>query len=494
MPSLSIPVDEDQQSPGLSDDCEQVGADGVCAVAHRTAPAPRRPDFELTAENVAQVVAVCRQLDGIPLAIELAASRLRSISIDDLSARLDQQYGLLSDRSRRRTPRHQTLTALLDWSYELLPAAEQRLLARLAVFAGGFDLNAAEQICATDDPQRFEIADQLSALVDKSLVQVDGRPGAFRFGCLRPIREYADTKLAALGAHEACARLQTAHRDHYLALAKTVIDLQKLRRRGPISIGSTPSWTICVPQSATRGVTPTLCPDCGSSRRWRGYRRDRGHLAESLQALEAHLDRPESARPTRIRGKALRFAAMAASIAGSFKQAVAFATEALGIGRALEDSELTAQALHGLGDSITSRRLGRVIASAHRSARVVHKSLTIRHPLTAGILLTRGVTLRQRGVDAGPCSRHAAVSPFREHHGAAAALSGIGGLGTNKTATFPAPAPASKKRSTFSARSRSRAESWPSRPAWHAWLTGSATTPAPERSPSTRPSVPTPSA
>ena len=120
-----------------SSDCSSSAPRNPCSCSPY-APEHRRYDFELTADNIAHVVAVCRHLDGIPLAIELAASRLRSISIDDLSARLDQQYGLLSDRSRRRTPRHQTLTALLDWSYELLPSAERGgLLARLAVFAGG---------------------------------------------------------------------------------------------------------------------------------------------------------------------------------------------------------------------------------------------------------------------------------------------------------------------------------------------------------------------
>ena len=127
---------------------------------------------------------MCRQLDGIPLAIELAASRLRSMSIDDLSARLDYQYGLLIDRSRRSAPRHQTVTALLDWSYELLSGAEQELLVRLSVFAGGSDLHAVEQVCVNSDTERFEIADRLSPWLTRASSEPTGKAAPSVIGCL----------------------------------------------------------------------------------------------------------------------------------------------------------------------------------------------------------------------------------------------------------------------------------------------------------------------
>ena len=159
VPSLSVP--EDDRRATSSQRLERAGAEESVRLLVTRGRA-RDHEFSLTPENLGAVVAVCRHLDGIPLAIELAASRLRTMSIDDLSARLDRQYGLLVDRSRRSTPRHQTVTALLDWSYDLLSPAEQELFARLSVFAGGFDLDAVERICVSMDRERFGVADRLS--------------------------------------------------------------------------------------------------------------------------------------------------------------------------------------------------------------------------------------------------------------------------------------------------------------------------------------------
>jgi predicted ATPase/DNA-binding SARP family transcriptional activator len=199
VPSLSVPADDPRLAPAQR--LEQIGdEESVRLLVSRGRAGDH--GFSLNAQNLDAVVAVCRHLDGIPLAIELAASRLRTMSIDDLSARLDYQYGLLTDRSRRSAPRHQTVTALLDWSYELLSGAEQELFLRLSVFAGGFDLDAVEQICVSSDTERFEIAGRLSSLVDKSLVGANRQDGAVRYRILEPIREYAGARLPQLGADE----------------------------------------------------------------------------------------------------------------------------------------------------------------------------------------------------------------------------------------------------------------------------------------------------
>jgi len=426
VPSLSTPPTDDHTRTPQQRLQQIAAAESVQLLAARARA--RRPDFELTADNIASVVTVCRHLDGIPLAIELAASRVRSLSIDDLSARLDQQYGLLIDRSRHRAPRHQTLTALLDWSYEFLPAAEQRLFARLAVFAGGFDLDAAEQICAADDAHRFAIADQLSALVDKSLVQVDGRPGAFRYRMLEPIREYAQTKLAALDANEA-ARVQTAHRDHYLALAETAIaNFHTPDRRAHLDRLDAELDNL---RAAHRHSLQDLDPEPGLrlATAMARFGLDRGYLDESVRMLKAHLARPESDAPTRGRGLALRYAAQTASMAGSFDEAVAFATEALQIGRGLDDSELTARALNELGN------LHHLQGHSDASLQALTEALTLARELadpqfTAGVLNTRGGTLRQRGDDAGPSFLEALDLYRRAGNvtGAASALNYIGEL------------------------------------------------------------------
>jgi predicted ATPase/class 3 adenylate cyclase len=128
-----------------------------------------RPDFRVTHENAATVVSVCHRLDGIPLAIELAAARVRSLSVEEINHRLDHRFRLLTGGSRTALPRQQTLRSLIDWSYDLLLDPEKVLLQRLSVFAGGWTLEAAEHICAGDHVEDGQVLDLLSSLIDKSL-------------------------------------------------------------------------------------------------------------------------------------------------------------------------------------------------------------------------------------------------------------------------------------------------------------------------------------
>jgi predicted ATPase/transcriptional regulator with XRE-family HTH domain len=175
------------------------------------------PHFTLTAENASAVVQVCWRLDGIPLALELAAARLRMLPVEELAARLDDAFRLLTGGSRMALPRHQTLQALIDWSYEMLPDAEQKLLRRLAVFSGGWTLAAAEAVCAGDGLESNAVAGLLGRLIDKSLVLVEEQAGAARYRLMETIRQYAQAKLAASGAADE-ARGQ--HATFYLAFAE----------------------------------------------------------------------------------------------------------------------------------------------------------------------------------------------------------------------------------------------------------------------------------
>jgi predicted ATPase/DNA-binding CsgD family transcriptional regulator len=174
---------------------------------------------QIPAESVA-LVQICRRLDGIPLAIELAAARARVLSVEQIAARLDQVFSLLSGGSRSELPRHRTLKALIDWSYELLSAQERVLLQRLAVFAGGWTLAAAEVVGAdsTNDGKRGgQVLDLLSGLVDQSLVQFEpGQPGEPRYTMLATVRQYARERLVESGGEgAACAR----HLEYFLALS-----------------------------------------------------------------------------------------------------------------------------------------------------------------------------------------------------------------------------------------------------------------------------------
>ena len=177
------------------------------------------PRFTIDATNAATVAAVCRRLDGIPLALELAAARLRSLSAPELLERLDQRFRLLTGGSRTAMARQQTLRATIDWSFELLSARGQTMLARTSVFAGGWDLSAAADVVSDAVEDDLDVFDTLSGLADRSLVTVAAGETT-RYGLLETIREYAAEKLAAQG-NEAHRALRRRHLDHYLGLAET---------------------------------------------------------------------------------------------------------------------------------------------------------------------------------------------------------------------------------------------------------------------------------
>ncbi len=175
-----------------------------------------RPDFGLTDTNADSVARVCRRLDGLPLAIELAAARLSMLTPEELAGRLDQRFRLLTGGDRFAVERHQTLRAAVDWSYDLLDASEQRLLDRLSVFAGGFMLDAAEVVCAGEGIDG-EVFDSLAGLVAQSLVVADVQEAQTRYRLLETIRQYAQERLAAAGDTET---LRAHHARYYTRFAE----------------------------------------------------------------------------------------------------------------------------------------------------------------------------------------------------------------------------------------------------------------------------------
>jgi predicted ATPase/DNA-binding CsgD family transcriptional regulator len=178
-----------------------------------------RPGFALTRENCAQVVQLCRTLDGVPLAIELAAARIRALSVDQIAGRLDDRFRLLASGNRAAPARQQTLQAAVDWSFELLTADEQVLLRRLAVFAG-WSLEMAEQVCSDAQIGVEHVLELLAALIDKSLVALEDEvSGDARYRLLDTIREYASVRLAGSGEEE---DLRRRHRDYLLRLVEHV--------------------------------------------------------------------------------------------------------------------------------------------------------------------------------------------------------------------------------------------------------------------------------
>src|SRR6202011_705093 len=147
--------------------------------------------FALTDDNAPIVTEICRRLDGIPLAIELAAARVKVLSIPNLAQRLNDRFKILTGGSRTALPRQKTLTALIDWSYDLLTAQEQTLLARVSIFAGGFGLDAASAACAGEGIDESNVLDLLSSLTDKSLLVADTPFEQERYRLLESTRAYA---------------------------------------------------------------------------------------------------------------------------------------------------------------------------------------------------------------------------------------------------------------------------------------------------------------
>ncbi|MGI8858084.1 MAG: ATP-binding protein [Thermomicrobiales bacterium] len=177
----------------------------------------QQPTFALADVNASAVAAICRRLDGMPLALELAAAHAHALTMHQLAARLDDALFLLTQGGRTVAPRHQTLRATLDWSYALLTDDERVVLRRLAVFAGGCDLATAEAICMGEGIAREHVLALLAQLVEKSLVHVEERDGTARYRLLETVRQYAEERLETSGE---AGRIGHAHADWYRALAE----------------------------------------------------------------------------------------------------------------------------------------------------------------------------------------------------------------------------------------------------------------------------------
>lgn len=220
VPSLEMPVGSDLG------DLAGPGADALRLFTERAAAV--NPKFEITSETYPMVLEICRRLDGMPLAIELAAARVRSLDVSQIAKRLDDRFRLLTGGSRTALPRQQTLAAAVEWSYDLLDQPEQILFQRLAVFRGGFTLEAAEQTCAGGGVEELDIVDHLTSLVDKSMVVWVGGRGE-RYGLLETLRQYAMNRLNQSGE---TTEMRQAHAQYFLELAQQAAP--HLRGRGQV--------------------------------------------------------------------------------------------------------------------------------------------------------------------------------------------------------------------------------------------------------------------
>jgi non-specific serine/threonine protein kinase len=305
-----------------------------------------RPDFSVTSENAASLASICHRLDGIPLAIELAAPRLRSMSVEELSQGLDQRFALLTGGSRTALPRHRTLRSTIDWSYDLLREPEKLFLQRLSVFAGGWTLAAAKEVCAGEGIEQRDVLDLLTSLADKSLVVPEQGDAQTRYRLLETVRQYARDRLEDSGG-SAAARVR--HRDYYLALAEEADPklrgaeqaewLQRLEEEHE-NLRAGLAWSVA---EAGTGGGQRLC---GALRRfwW-----TRGHLSEGRQWCTRVLGRTGAER-TRERANVLNAAGVLAFYQGDYPAARALEEESLAIRRELGDRSGIAGSLGNLGN------------------------------------------------------------------------------------------------------------------------------------------------
>jgi len=336
VPPLSVPsrhdsVDSLAQSPSVELFIERTRA--------------VKSDFELTDDNARVVADICARLDGLPLAIELAAARARVLTPRALLQRLDQSLKLLSGGARDLPARQQTIRNTIEWSYDLLSPEEQVLFRQLAVFVGGFTLEAAESVCQCQTG--FDVLDGIASLVDKSLLQQkEQADGELRFSMLLTIKEYG-LELLAVGGEQAA--VEAAHTNYFIALAE---------RAEPELTGAEPKLWLdrleldhdniraAIERALQNGEAENVLRLAGAI--WRFWTL-RSHFREGRERLATILAATAAAGPTALRAKVLSGAAVLEQNQGDYEVARALFEEVLQIRRALDDKPGIAAALTNLG-------------------------------------------------------------------------------------------------------------------------------------------------
>ncbi|HYK26709.1 MAG TPA: adenylate/guanylate cyclase domain-containing protein, partial [Streptosporangiaceae bacterium] len=344
VPSMSLP------EPDVDSTEELTSSDAVLLFAERA----RSHDlgFSLDDQSAQLVATICRRLDGIPLALELAAARLSSMSLRQVADRLDQRFRLLTGGSRNAMPRQQTLQATVDWSFGLLPPAEREMLTRLSVFAGGFELEAAEAVCTTTAIDALDVIDLLGSLVDKSLVVADPHSDSVRYRLLETIRQYSAQELLKTAGDAEVVRIRDRHAEFYLAMAEDSAPKLSSFGQGDALRHLDAEWDnlrACVTHLLAERRTEDVLKFCVALPR---FAVSRGH-AEVLDYLRQVIDDADL-RPSAVVASALIASAWMTFFFGRHEMDVTGrartqVNRALEISRRLGDRRLEARALSMLG-------------------------------------------------------------------------------------------------------------------------------------------------
>ena len=325
-PIFPLPV------PGKGDSIEKLSA--MTAVRIFVARAQQhKPSFELNEREAPAVAELVARLEGIPLALELAAARVRSLTVADINLRLKDRYKVLTGGSRVLQERQQTLRALVDWSYDILSETEQVLLQRLAVFRGGFALAAAEEVCGADPIDSMDVLDLVGSLVEKSLVMLDDQGAEPRYRMLETIGDYAREKLEQAGtATEAAAR----HCEHFFALAKsTNKGLQGPEQAGWVQRMETEldNTRAALALALAGGVDTFIAVKIAVN--MQGFWTLRGYLSEGRAAVRAALDLPDVQASPMAQAHALYVGAALAASQSDYAEAERMLATCLALRRQL---------------------------------------------------------------------------------------------------------------------------------------------------------------
>jgi predicted ATPase/class 3 adenylate cyclase len=341
VPSLPTPSNQDLNS------FEKIAeSPSVRLFVDRAASVVR--DFRLTPKNAPAIAKVCQRLDGIPLAVELAAARVKTISPEEIVLRLNDRFRLLTGGSRTALPRHQTLRAAIDWSYHLLGGLEGVLFRRLSLFCGGFSLDAAESICAGPDLESMDVFDSVCRLVDKSLLILEQSEGTARYRMLETIREYAFDRLRESGE---VSDVQTRFLDFFLNLGRRAeqellgaAQGEWLERLDAEQENFRAALTWNVEQSELRTAQLNLALTL-----WR-YWLIRGYWEEGLTCLLRVISPDSVRRFASERSRALNSCGNLACQLGRYSEATRHYEQSLSIRRELGDERGIAATLNNLGN------------------------------------------------------------------------------------------------------------------------------------------------
>jgi predicted ATPase/DNA-binding CsgD family transcriptional regulator len=355
-----------------------------------------RTDFQLTSQNASSIAQICQQLDGMPLAIELAAARVKMLSAEQIAARLDDRFQFLTGGSRTAPSRQQTLRAILDWSYDLLPGPERALFRRMAVFTGGFALEAAEAICAGEGIDTAQVFDLLSNLVDKSLViRGEEQEAQARYRMLETIREYGCVKLEEIGEARWVWNRQL---DFFLHLAEKAEphlvgpDPLKWLQRLDIEYGNL--RLALRTASDTKAIEKGLRLVCALGQYWQA----RGYFSECRERSADFLSlRDEMDTSTKlIRVKVLYQAGWLAVLQSDYATGESLLQECIALGQQLGDDNGIALALNGLCFSALN------LGNFELASSIIDKALAISQTrgdkrTRAKNLATQGFVMREQG-------------------------------------------------------------------------------------------------